>query len=222
MHLGHRERLRMRFMKSAIRSLPDYEILEMILFNSFKRKDTKELAKLLLSRFGSLIGVINAEPARLLKIDGVGQSTVFQFKLLQDLFTRLHLPIEKDEVHVFNNWLSVVNYCTLVLGFKTKENFCVLFLNKKNVLIEEEFIEHGTVDKVAVYPREIVKLTVNYGAFAVILVYNHPSGELKPSEEDLLMTKKISEALMSINVALHDHLIIAKNDYYSFKHNNLL
>ena len=222
MNSGHRERLRNRFMKASIRTLPDYEILEMLLFSLFKRKDTKKLAKLLLDKFGSLIAVISADSARLKKIKGVGDSTVFYFRLLQDLFSRLHLPLEKEKVHIFNNWLSVVNYCTLVLGFKNKENFCILFLNRKNLLIEEEFIEYGTVDKVAVYPREIVKMAINYGASAVILVHNHPSGDLKPSEDDIEMTEKISEALKSVNIALHDHLIISKVDYFSFKNNNLL
>ena len=220
---GHRQRLKSSFYKLPIRSLPDYEILEMLLFYVIPIKDTKNTAKQLLNTFGSLVGVINADYTQLNKIKGLGNSVYLFFKLLKDLFSRLHLPNESDQkFHVLNNWASVVNYCNLTMGFQKVEYFKILYLNAKNILIDEEIIESGTVDRIAVHPREIVKSAINHFASAVILVHNHPSGDVSPSKQDIEITNTIATALKAVNIVIHDHIIVSHNDYFSFKTNNLI
>lgn len=220
-HLGHRKRLKERLLKSPIRTLPDYEILEMILFSVFPRKDTKSLAKKLLSKFGSLAEIVNADSTDLKSIEGVGDALIIQMKLLSDIFSRLHLPIDKP-LQVLNNWMSVINYCNLTMGYKKVELFRVLYLNKNNCLIADQLCEHGTVDRIQIYPREIAKKALECNASAIILVHNHPSGAIEPSKEDIEMTKQIAKALSAISINLHDHLIISKNSHYSFRAKGLI
>ena len=221
--IGHRNRLKERFFKSPVRTLPDYEILEMVLFNAVPRRDTKDLAKRLLQRFGSLVAIVSADPIDLQTVLGVTRSVLQQLKLLLDIFTRLHIPVEEQKnLNVINSWMSVLNYCSLTMGFKSREHFRVLFLNKRNVLMADELFETGTVDKVSVYPREIVKQAIHYNASALILVHNHPSGEVKPSKDDIEITKKIADALNNIHISLHDHIIIANHNHFSFRSNGLL
>lgn len=218
---GHRKRLKERFVKSSLRTLPDYEILEMLLFSVYQRKDTKTLAKKLLSKFGSLADVINAENSELKSIAGAGEGLIIHMRLLADLFSRLHIPIDKP-VSILNNWMSVIHYCNLSMGFKKIEQFRVLYLNKNNCLIADQLCDHGTVDKVQIYPREIAKKALEYSATAIILVHNHPSGNVQPSAEDIAMTKQIINALDSISVTVHDHIIISKTTHFSFKASGLL
>ncbi len=218
---GHRKRLKEKFLKVPIRSLADYEILEMILFDVFTRKDTRDMAKILLNKFGSLAGVLNAEPIELKQIDGIGDNAVFHLKLLLDLFSRLQFTTDSNQP-VLSNWHSVINYCNLTMGFRKTECFRILYLSKKNTLIADELSEGGTIDKVQIYPREIAKKAIEHSAAAVILVHNHPSGEAKPSTEDIEMTKSISNALSQLSVKIHDHLIVANNNHYSFRANGLL
>jgi DNA repair protein RadC len=219
---GHRQRLWARFKKAPPRNLPDYEILEMMLFYAIPRRDTKKLAKDLLAHFKSLAGVFFADPTELQAVKGIGSNTGNLIALLSDLFSRLCLPTEHKNLHILSNWLSVLNYCQLTMGYKKKETFRVLFLNKKNLLIADELFDTGTIDKVAVYPREIAKQAIMHGAAAVILVHNHPSGDPTPSKEDIAITRKIAEALMAVNVQLHDHLVVAQQQHFSFRGQNLL
>ena len=220
---GHRQRLKERFLKSPIRTAPDYEILEMLLFYVIPIKDTKAMAKLLLKKFGGLIEVLNADQTQLLEVKGIGQSAIIYFKLLKDFFSRLHIPNDLEKkVHVLNNWSSVINYCNLTMGFQKTESFKILYLNAKNILIKEEVIDYGTVDRIAIHPREIVKNALTAGASAVILVHNHPSGDVSPSKQDIELTNTIATALKSVNVTIHDHIIVSHNDYYSFKTNDLI
>jgi DNA repair protein RadC len=196
----------------------------MLLFYVIPIKDTKSMAKLLLKRFGGLIEVLNADHAQLVEINGIGQSVIVYFKLLKDLFSRLHIPhdLMKKKIHVLNNWNAVINYCNLTMGFQKTESFKILYLNAKNALINEEVIESGTVDRIAIHPREIVRSALTYCASAVILVHNHPSGEVGPSKQDIDLTNKIASALRSVSITIHDHIIVSHNDYYSFKTNNLI
>ena len=220
---SHRQRLKERFSKSSIRTLADYEILEMLLFYIIPVRDTKPLAKLLLKKFGSLIGVVNAEPTQLAGIKGIGQSVVIYLKLLKDFFSRLHISNNSEKkVHVLNNWNSVINYCNLTMGFQKTESFKILYLNSKNILINEEVIDYGTVDRIAIHPREIVKNALIHCASAVILVHNHPSGEVAPSKQDIELTNTIVSGLKAVNITVHDHIIVSHNDYYSFKTNDLI
>lgn len=222
---GHRQRLKERFMQSPLRKCPDYEILEMMLFYVIPRSDTKTLAKNLIHQFGSLAGVINADANDICKIKGAGESTTLLFKLLLDFNSRLFLTNGKNQkkLNIFSNWHSVLNYCRLTMGYQKKsEFFRVLYLNKKNHLIADEFHENGTIDRIAVYPREIARKLINVGASAIILVHNHPSGDPKPSNEDLEITRHIAKVLEPLNAKIHDHLIVSGFDHFSFRYNNLL
>jgi len=219
---GHRSRLKERFLKSPNRTLPDYEILEMILFNAIPRRDTKMLAKYLLDKFGSLIAVLSADQIDLKNIPGIGRSVLLQFKLFLDTFTRLHVAIDLKDVNIINSWTAVLNYCHLTMGFKSIEHFRILFLNKKNVLIADELFETGTVDRVNIYPREIVKKALHYNSSAIILIHNHPSGDAKPSKDDIEITNSISAALSHCRISVHDHVIIAQHSHFSFRNSGLL
>ena len=218
---GHRKRLKEKFLKVPIRSLADYEILEMVLFDVFARRDTRDMARLLINKFGSVAGVLNAEPIELKQIDGIGDNAVFHLKLLLDLFSRLHISTKADQP-ILSNWHSVINYCNLTMGFRKTECFRILYLSKKNALIADELSEGGTIDKVQIYPREIAKKAIEHSAAAVILVHNHPSGEAKPSAEDIEMTKEINTALSSLSIRIHDHLIVANNNHFSFRASGLI
>ena len=218
---GHRERLRRRFIDSPPRSLPDYEILEMVLFQIFPRKNTKDIAKNLLLKYKSIAGVLSAEKSSLKTIDGIGDAVIYQLSLLHDLFSRVYLDVDK-KVDILNNWSSVLNYCRFTMAFKETENFRVLYLNSGNALIEDQLCEEGTVNLVNVYPREIIKNAINNNASAIILIHNHPSGNPKPSREDITMTKQISNALVPIDIKLHDHIIVSNSNYYSFRSNGLI
>jgi DNA repair protein RadC len=222
LNLGHRARLKTRFLNAPRRALPDYEVLELILFYTIVRKDTKPLAKILLKKFGSLAGIVFADDSALKTIPGVGDGVLFFIKLLADFFSRLCVPQQKGEVHVLSSWLSVLNYCQLTMGFKKSESFRVLFLNKRNVLIADEFVDAGTIDKIAIYPREISKMALLHGASAIILVHNHPSGDPNPSREDVEITNRIIDALSPINVIMHDHVIVAEHNHFSFKAASLI
>lgn len=219
---GHRKRLRDRFSNSPIGSLPDYEILEMILFMAAPRRDTKPLARLLIKKFGSIKGVFFADPTELGNIPGMTTSTINLMRLLEDFFSRLYKPDTKNDETILNNWNNVLNYCTLTMGFKKQECLRVLYLDKRNKLLADQLMQEGTIDKVAIYPREILKQCLAKGASAVIIVHNHPSGEAKPSPEDISVTQQINSALKIIGISLHDHVIVAKEKHFSFRANDLL
>ncbi len=219
---GHRKRLKERFSNSSVGSLPDYEILEMILFMATPRRDTKPLARLLLKRFGSIKGVFFADPTELANVSGITTSTINLMRLLEDFFSRLYKPDAKNDETILNNWNNVLNYCTLTMGFKKHECLRVLYLDKRNKLLADQLMQEGTVDKVAIYPREILKQCLAKGASAVIIVHNHPSGEAKPSQEDTSITQQINDALKIIGISLHDHVIVAKEKHFSFRANGLL
>lgn len=221
LHEGHRKRLKERFIKSPPRTLPDYEILEMVLFSVYPRKDTKALAKKLLSKFKTIPDLLNAEASELKQIEGAGDALIFQLRLLHDFFTRLHIPTNSS-VNVLNSWMSVVHYCNLSMGYKKVEQFRVLYLNKNNALIEDQLCDYGTIDRIQIYPREIAKKALECSASAIILVHNHPSGNIQPSKEDIDMTKQITKALETISVNLYDHLIISKSQHFSFKASGLI
>lgn len=223
-HSGHRKRVKDRFMKLDLRSLEDYEILEILLFHAIPRADTKQIAKDLLHKFGSLQAIISADKAELISVSGVGESVILLLKLMLDFNTRLLIPVGKNhDFNVLSNWHSVLNYCRITMGHKRKnEYFRVLYLNRKNRLIGDELHDKGTVDRVQVYPREIARQVLEYGASGVILVHNHPSGDTKPSNEDLHLTNTIVKALEPIGAVVHDHLIVSDFDYFSFKGNKLI
>lgn len=218
---GHRARLKERFLHSTFGSLSDYEIVEMLLFFSKPRSDVKPLAKQLLNEFGSISGIISATPENLLTIKGVGISVITSFKLVKEIAARM-LKDEIKEATILQSWSSLIDYLKVTMGFIRTEQFRVLYLNKKNVLIADELQEVGTVDQTPVYPREIVKRALFHEATAIILVHNHPSGNVTPSAADIQMTKKIIDACLAVSVIVHDHVIVGGSNYYSFKSNMLI
>ncbi len=218
---GHRDRLKSKFRESGGRALFDYELLELILFQTIPRKDVKVLAKNLISKFGSFAEVISA-PINLLEAEeGISDNTAIALKAVDACAVKLSSQKIMKKT-ILQNWQQVLDYCHTSMAWKKEEQFRVLFLNKKNMLIGDELQSEGTIDHTPVYPREIVKKALDFGATAIILVHNHPSGNSEPSKEDILMTKEIKKTLDGVGVSLHDHLIISQSGHYSFKTNLLI
>lgn len=219
-HSGHRSRLRERFLK-APEALPDYELLEIILFPARPMGDVKPIAKDLIRAFGSFAKVIKAEPKELMQVDGVNDAAVAAIKAVQAASEKL-LREEVADKPVIQNWTALLDYCRMSLGHKKTEEFHVMFLNHKFGLIADEMQQKGTIDHTPVYPREVVKRALELGAAGVILVHNHPSGDVTPSKADIDMTRLIVAAAKPLNVTVHDHLIISGKGHYSFKSYGLL
>ena len=220
-HSGHRDRLRQRFIKNGADSLPDYELLELMLFPALPRRDTKPMAKALLKHFGSFAEVISADPRELRTIPGIGDASVVILKTVQAAAIRLSQGEVMDRP-VLTSWDKLMQYCRASMAFEKSEQFRVLFLNKKNILIADEVQQQGTVDQTPVYPREVVKRALELGATAIIMVHNHPSGDPSPSKADIEMTKEVREAGEKLGIVLHDHVIVSKNGNNSFKTLGLL
>jgi DNA repair protein RadC len=220
-HAGHRKRLRDRFLNAGMSALPDYEILELVLFLAHPRGDMKPIAKQLLKRFGGYARVITAEPAELKKIEGVGDVAVTALKTIRDAAMRL----SQDEIigrPVLSSWQSLLDYCRVAMGHEKNEQFRIFFLNRKNVLIADEIQQTGTVDHTPVYPREVVKRALELGATAIIMAHNHPSGDTSPSKGDIAVTNEVKEAGLRLGITLHDHVIVSHNGTSSFKSMGLL
>jgi len=218
---GHRGRLRAHFLKSGADALPDYELLELLLFQAVARRDTKPIAKRLLKHFGSFSEVISAEESALKEIDGIGEAVVVALKTVQAAALRL----SREEVlnqPVLSSWNKLIAYYRASMGFEKNERFRILFLNRQNVLTADEIQQTGTVDHTPVYPREVVKRALELGATAVIMVHNHPSGDPTPSKADIDMTKEVQDADAKLGIMLHDHLIVTKAGHSSFKDMGLL
>jgi len=218
---GHRQRLKERFVKGGPGALADYELLELLLFLAVPRRDVKPLAKALLVKFGSFAEVISAEPSRLLEVPGVGEGAVIAFKLVREGALKLSRD-QLLEKPVIGSWSALLDYCKASMAFRGREQFRILYLNRKNVLIADELQQEGTVDHTPVYPREVIKRALELGASALILVHNHPSGDPTPSRDDIAMTKEVSDAGKKLGVSVHDHVIIAKTGHSSFKAMGLL
>ncbi|GBE42446.1 MAG TPA: JAB domain-containing protein [Rhizobiales bacterium] len=214
--LGHRDRLRQRFREGGDDAMPDYELLELILFRALPRRDTKPLAKELIGKFGSFAEVINAPDERLAEVAGVGEAVITEIKLIRGAALRLIKGQVMDRP-VLDSWSAVLGYCRAAMGFQSKEQFRVLFLDKRNRIIADEVQQEGTVDHTPVYVREIVKRALELSASAIILVHNHPSGDPTPSQADIEMTKQIVEAAKNLGITVHDHIIVGKEGHASFR-----
>ena len=212
----HRQRLRARFMQGGATAMPDYELLELLLFRAIPRQDVKPLARLLLDTFGDFNRVISAVPARLLMVKGVGEAVVLELKLVEASAQRL-MRAKVLNRPVLTSWDALVDYCHTAMSHRETEQFRILFLDRKNVLIADEEQAKGTVDHVPVYPREVVKRALELNASALILVHNHPSGDPTPSDADITMTGQIQDAAQVLGITLHDHLIIGKSRELSFR-----
>jgi DNA repair protein RadC len=213
---GHRERLRERFYGAGPDALSDYELLEMALFPALPRRDTKPLAKSLLKKFGSFAEVVHAPEVRLREVDGIGDASINQLKLIAAAASRIAKGELKTRA-MLSSWASVIDYCRTSMAFADKEQFRILFLDKRNQLIADEVQQTGTVDHTPVYPREVIKRALELSATAVILVHNHPSGDPTPSQADIHMTKAIIDIASPLGISVHDHIIVGKNGHASLK-----
>ena len=214
-YVGHRERLRQRLIEAGAEALPDYELLEVILFASNPRGDVKPLAKELLDHFGGFAAVVSAEPDALFAA-GLGSAGVAAIKSVREAALRL-MRGELQDRPVVSSWDQLIDYCSAHVAHGKIEEFHILFLDRKNVLIKHERQQRGTVDHTPVYPREVVKRALDLGASALILVHNHPSGDPTPSKADIAVTQDIKKAAAPLGVVLHDHLIIGRNRHTSLR-----
>ena len=215
-YFGHRERLRDRFRVAGADAVNDYELLELVLFRAIVRRDVKPLAKSLIATFGSFAEVIAAPPSRLAEIDGLGDAAISELKVVEAAAHRLARG-EVKRRHVLSSWTAVLDYCRAAMAFADKEQFRILFLDKRNQLIADEVQQVGTVDHTPVYPREVVKRALELQASALILVHNHPSGDPTPSKADIAVTKDIVKAAAPLGVTVHDHLIIGRGRHTSLR-----
>jgi DNA repair protein RadC len=216
---GHRERLRGRFLESGAAALSDYELLELVLFAAIPRRDVKPLAKTLLAKFGSFAEVVAASRERL--SEHLGEGAIAQLKIIEAAALRLARTNILGKP-ALSSWNALLDYCAAAMARAPKEEFRVLFLDRKNFLIGDEVMNKGTVDHAPVYPREIVKRALELSASALILVHNHPSGDPTPSRADIEMTREVVEAARALRIAVHDHLVIGRGGTASFKALGLL
>lgn len=212
----HRRRLRARFLDGGADALPDYELLELVLFGAVPRQDMKPLARHLIETFGDFNGVISARRERLEKVEGVGPAIVLQLKLVEAAARRLSRSRVMQRP-VISSWAALLDYCHTAMAHRETEQFRILFLDRKNILIADEEQAEGTVDHVPVYPREVVKRALELNASALILVHNHPSGDPTPSATDIDMTGRVRDACEALGITLHDHIIVGKQAEASFR-----
>jgi DNA repair protein RadC len=215
-YYGHRDRLRARFTEVGGDAMPDYELLELVLFRSIPRRDVKPIAKELIKRFGTFAEVLAAPPGRLTEVEGIGDNIVTDLKILEAAARRL----AKGEVTkrpILSSWGTVIDYCRTAMAFMDKEQFRILFLDKRNALIVDEVQQSGTVDHTPVYPREVVKRALELSASALILVHNHPSGDPTPSSADIKMTREIIDVATPLGITIHDHIIVGREGHASLK-----
>lgn len=222
-YLGHRQRLRDRFLSGGGKSMPDYELLELVLTIAIPRRDVKPLAKKLITKFGNFANVINAPIEELMNFEGLKETSVCALKLIKEGAIRTSWQsFSNFDAPVINNWDAMIDYCRTSMAHQQNEEFKIIFLNSKLVVIGEESQARGTVDQVSIHPREVIKSAMDKGASAIILVHNHPSGNVTPSKADIEITKKIKTAAEAVDIRLLDHIIISKSDCYSFSENRLI
>ena len=215
-YLGHRQRLRARFRERGAEALEDYELLELLLFRPLPRQDTKPIAKALLARFGSFAEVLAASRARLKEVSGIGDAVIDDLKAVHASALRFARG-QISERKLLTSWSSVLDYCRSAMAYAEREEFRILFLDKKNGLIADEVQQTGTVDHTPVYPREVVKRALELSSSAIILVHNHPSGDPTPSHADIQMTRQIAEVAKPLGIELHDHIIVGRAGHASFR-----
>lgn len=220
-YTGHRERLRKRFLEGGPSALADYELLEILLFTAKPRGDVKPLAKALLAHFKSFSGVMHADKAALYKVDGMGDAAVTAI-LAAKASAELMLKQQVSEGPVVKSWTQLLDYCRVQFGNLKHEEFHVLYLNHKLRVIADECQQRGTINHTPVYPREVVKRALECGAASMILAHNHPSGDIKPSQDDIDVTMQIVQAAAHLGIEVHDHVIVGAKKHFSFKANGLI
>lgn len=219
--MGHRERLRQRLLKGGAEALADYEVLEYLLFAAIKQGDTKPIAKALLKQFGSLAGVLNADPAALQRVKGVGETSAAALKSVAVAARRM----ARSEViakPVLGSWQALLDYLSIDMAHLTVERVRVLYLDTRNRLIDDHHVGDGSIDEAAIHPREVIRRAMDLGATALILVHNHPSGNPEPSRADIQITQRIAEAGRLLGVTVHDHVIVGREGHVSLRAKGLI
>jgi len=220
-HLGHRDRLRARFERAGIDGLQDYEVLELLLFYALPRKDVKPLAKDLMRRLGSLKGVLDADHETLKGVPGIGRQAALFLRLVRDLGS-LYLQQRAEEKEQISSTKELIDYCLSSMGGLKDEHFAVIYLNARNKIIKVETIQEGIVNQAVVYPRKVLEKALKHKASAIILVHNHPSGHVRPSDADIRLTRVLQDAARVMDIVLHDHLIVGENRFFSFREEGIL
>ena len=215
-YLGHRERLRTRFRNVGADAVSDYELLELVLFRTIPQRDVKPLAKALIAKFGSFAEALAAPRQRLEEVKGIKEATSTDLKILHAVAGRITRG-ETRKRPVLSSWTAVLEHCRTTMAFESKEQFKIIFLDKRNQIIADEVQQTGTVDHTPVYPREVVKRALELAATAIILVHNHPSGDPTPSRADIQMTQAIIDVAKPLGIAVHDHIIVGKDGHASLK-----
>ena len=218
---GHRSRIRKKFLQSLGKELHDYELLEILLFAASVRQDTKAIAKKLIAKFGDISAVANADIERLRDLEGVSDAAITQIKLINEIIQRV-LKNSAKAKPILSNWSALLDYANSALKNLNYEVFRVLFLDKKHQLIEDELLGVGENDHVAVSAKVIAKKALLLSATSIILLHNHPSGELKPSTSDIKTTNEISTTLKNLQIKVLDHLIISAKGHFSFREEGLI
>ena len=220
---GHRERLRKRYIKSGLEGFNDYEVLELLLTYSIARKDVKPIAKKLIEKFGTIDEIAKSDVKSLLEVDGIGEGSAVFLKLIGDITLTLYREkIEDKDILTIKSKNSLLSYLRGEIGYSSREEFKILFLDSSNKLIASETLFYGTIDKSAIYPREIVERVIKNRAKSVIFAHNHPSGSISPSKKDIELTQYMYDSLKLLEIRLLDHIIITKNSYFSFLEEGLI
>jgi DNA repair protein RadC len=218
---GHRSRLRARLLKGGPEALADYEVLEYLLFAANPRGDTKPLAKALLARFGSLAGVLNADPAALRQVKGVGETAAAALRSVA-IAARRMARSEVLQKPVLGSWQTLLDYLAIDMAHLTVERVRVLYLDTRNRLIDDHHVGDGSIDEAAIHPREVIRRAMDVGAASLILVHNHPSGNPEPSRADIQSTQRIAEAGRLLGIAVHDHVIVGREGHVSLRSKGLI
>ncbi|MDD5170374.1 MAG: DNA repair protein RadC [Syntrophales bacterium] len=218
---GHRSRLKEKYLHSGVDAFHDYEVLELLLGYAIPQKDVKPLAKDLLTAFGSLKGIMDADIESLSAISGMGTHTAILIKLVKDM-SALYLKEQARDKTQISCTQELVDYCKTMLGGLKDEQFCVIYLDARNRLIDMETLQEGIVNQAVVYPRQVLERALGQKASAIILVHNHPSGHVKPSDADIRLTKTIQDAARMLEILVHDHVIIGENRFFSFREEGIM
>jgi len=218
---GHRERLKKRFSSAGLGSFHDYEILELLLTYAIHRKDVKPLAKTLLQKFGGLKGLMDADLSDIEEVAGISPHSSVLIKLVKEMGTIYLKEKAREKPHI-SSTEELLNYCKSAMGGLKDERFSVIYLNTRNRIIKEEIIQEGTVNQAVIYPRKVLENALKRKASAIILVHNHPSGHVKPSDADIRLTRTIQDTATALEIAVHDHIIIGGNNYFSFRQEGLM
>ncbi|MBR1777065.1 MAG: DNA repair protein RadC [Alphaproteobacteria bacterium] len=215
-YLGHRDRLRCKVLTFGSDVLQDYELLEMLLTYAIPRKDVKPLAKELIHSFGSFAAVLNASPEELRRINGIKDNTAALIVTIRGCALRM-VKNQFSSGPVIKDWKALIEYCKIDMGQKKSECLRVIFLDSRSQLIKDEILQKGTISQTPVYPREIAKRALELGAASIVMVHNHPACDMRPSKNDIQMTKAVQNALTALDITLIDHIIISKTGHISFK-----